>query len=328
MDQTKPQPRRRLSLGLLLAAMAVAALGYGYYLYHGSQTRPLAPTHAAAASVAVTAKPAAAAAEKTAAAATVAASVPAPQVSSAVKNSTEAGIAGAWNHMLETINAAKAPPVAAPHPQIMVIGSASAQPEAGIATIVAPVAAKPVAAKPAAPRWRPLTAEQRLARAGEVAMENMLIQATKYPDSYGFRAEDAFEKATLGKAIPIYTISEADRAKYQTGQRLQPLLKSTGQWMFPVLSGDHLCCMVKVKYDGHEYASGNSSKALADAWSVISEKWPAAAGFHPQLVVYPGMPGYYFTVPELPVPNVTDTVKMTAYQPDVSPADVILASWR
>ena len=68
-------------------------------------------------------------------------------------------------------------------------------------------------------------------------MENMLVLASKYPDSYGFRAEDAFQKATLGKAVPIYTISETDRAKYQPGQRVKPLLKSTGQWMFPVLSG-------------------------------------------------------------------------------------------
>lgn len=308
-------------MGLMLAALALAALAYGYYLYRASHIRLTAAKPAAAT---VNAKAVAAtASEKMAeapAAPVVAVAASESQVSSAAKSADGTGLAGAWNHALETLKTTAAEPAAAPHLQSVEVTGPATQPKT--------VAASPAAAKPVAPRWRPLTDEQRLARAGEVAMQNMLVQATKYPGAYGFRVEDTFEKATLGKAIPIYTISETDRAKYQAGERIKPLLKSTGQWMFPVLSGDHVCCMVKVKYDGHEYAPAESSKTLGDAWGVIAEKWPETAGFHPQLIVYPGIPGYYFTVPELPVPNVTDTVKMTAFQPDVSPADVILASWR
>ena len=313
-------------MGLMLAALALAALAYGYYLYRASHIRLTAVKPAAATASAKVV--AATASEKTAeatAAPVVAAAASESQVPSAAKSSAEAGLAGAWNHALETLKTTTAEPAAAPHLQSIEVTGPATQPKAVAAS---PAAAAPVAVKPVAPRWRPLTDEQRLARAGEVAMQNMLVQATKYPGAYGFRVEDTFEKATLGKAIPIYTISETDRAKYQAGERIKPLLKSTGQWMFPVLSGDHVCCMVKVKYDGHEYVPAESSKTLGDAWGVIAEKWPEAAGFHPQLIVYPGIPGYYFTVPELPVPNVTDTVKMTAFQPDVSPADVILASWR
>ncbi len=318
-------------MGLVLAAVALTALAYGYYLYNMTHGRPSAADRASAASVPVAAKPAASAAKVVTTTAAVAITTPAAQtleVKTTTTHSTETGIAGAWTHMLETLKITKAAPVAtASHTESIEITLPAAQP-AAVAVAATSVSVAPVASKPVVPHWRPLTAEQRLARAGEVAMENMLVLASKYPGSYGFRTEDTFQKATLGNAVPIYTISETDRAKYQSGQRVKPLLKSTGQWMFPVLSGDHICCMVKVTYDGHEYVPGESSKSLGQAWSVISEKWPAEAGFHPQLVVYPAMPGYYFTVPELSVPNVTDTVKMTVYQPDVSPADVILASWR
>ncbi len=165
-------------------------------------------------------------------------------------------------------------------------------------------------------------------RAGEVAMGDMLTLAAKHPDAYGFRAEDTFQKATLGDPVPVYVVPEAKRASYHSGQPLKPYLKSANRWMFPVMCGNYICCMVEVKFDGHEYVSGTSSKSLAMAWNKIVEKWPAGEGFHPEIVVNPAVPGYYFTVPELPLPNVTDTVQMTYFNPDVSPADVILASWR
>jgi hypothetical protein len=343
----KPQ-RRRLRMGLLVAGVVLAALAYGFYLFNLTHHRTAPENRAAAASaVAVVAKPtvtataatATAAAVTATAAATEPATVTAPATATAANNSelnikvahpAAAASSGVFTHLLEVLQIAKAAPAVAEHPQIISITAPATQPQTvAVAPTSVPksVNAAPVVAKPV-PHWRPLTAEQRLARAGELAMENMLIKATKYPGAYGFRAEDTFEQAKLGQAIPIYTITDADRASYQPGQRIKPLLKATGQWMFPVLSGDHVCCMVSVKSEGHEYVPGDSSKALGEAWSVISEKWPAEAGFHPQLVVYSGMPGYYFTVPELPVPNVTDTIKMTMYQPDVSPADVILASWR
>lgn len=159
-------------------------------------------------------------------------------------------------------------------------------------------------------------------------MGNMLVLASKYPDSYGFRAEDIFEQAKLGNPIPVYTIKEADQANYKAGQPVKSLLVPADKWVFPVWSGNHICCMVQVKYDGHDYVPDSNSRSLAEAWSKILEKWPAEQGFHPQLVISSAVPGYYFTIPELPSPNLTDTVQMTFYNPSVSPADVILASWR
>ena len=86
--------------------------------------------------------------------------------------------------------------------------------------------------------------------------------------------------------------------------------------------------MVEVSQIGREYVPGKGNKSLGMAWNKILEKWPAEAGYHPLLVVNPDVPGYYFTVPELPEQNLTDTIQMFYFHPGTSPADVILASWR
>jgi len=165
-------------------------------------------------------------------------------------------------------------------------------------------------------------------RAGMTAFNNVLDLATKYPDSYGFRAQDTFKDATLGKPIPVYTIDESDRAKYQSGQPVKPLLKPSDTWVFPVCVEDHVCCMVQVQYTGRDYVPGSASKLLGSAWNKIVEKWPESKGYHPCIVVNPEIPGYFFTVPELPMPNMTDIIRLAGYHPNLSPADVILASWR
>jgi hypothetical protein len=40
------------------------------------------------------------------------------------------------------------------------------------------------------------------------------------------------------------------------------------------------------------------------------------------------MPFYFFTIPELPDQNMTDTSRMLDFAPALSPAAVILSSWR
>jgi hypothetical protein len=214
------------------------------------------------------------------------------------------------------------------------------------ATPTVSVEAKPVAAPVAAPLvvsvphpykiiatpvhrvYRQHTDAEKMQIAAEEAFGNVLTVANKYPDSYGFNAEDFLSDAKLGAAIPVYTIPETERANYKSGQPVNPLLKSSNQWVYPVLLGDRVCYMILVKKSGKEYVAGTGSKSLAMAWNKILERWPAEAGYHPQIVVNPEIPGYYFTVPELAEPNMTDTVQMTFINPSTSPADVILASWR
>ena len=96
----------------------------------------------------------------------------------------------------------------------------------------------------------------------------------------------------------------------------------------PGLSESQLAEFSSVVLDKTSVGREAVSKALAEAWSKISEKWPAEAGYNPKLIVNHGIPGYYFTVPEEGAPNITDTAQMFYFHPSLSPADVILASWR
>ena len=167
-----------------------------------------------------------------------------------------------------------------------------------------------------------------LLQAGNVAFANLIDMANSHPDACGFLPDDMLQSARLGDPIPVYQVAATERAHYQAGQPVKPLLKPADRWMFPVLIGSQIRSMIQVTHNGHNYVPGGPSKILAVAWSKILDKWPAAAGFHPQLIINPEMPGYYFSVPELAEQNITDTDQMLYSPGELSPANVILASWR
>ena len=224
------------------------------------------------------------------------------------------------NYLLKAVKISPAAPVAAPAPSEPAVVTAPV----AVAAPVVSYAPAPVAQR----TYRVHTDQERLVMAGQTAFDNVMDLANKYPDAYGFQAGDFLSDAKLGQPIAVYTIAESDRVNYQNGQPVKPLLKPARQWVFPVLMNDRICCMVEVSQAGREYVPGKGNKSLAMAWNKINEKWPAEDGYHPLLVVNPEVPGFYFTVPELPQQNLTDTIEMFYFHPGTSPADVILASWR
>ena len=175
---------------------------------------------------------------------------------------------------------------------------------------------------------RQLTESDRLLQAGKQAFASLLGAAYLNPDAYGFKAEDTLREARLGEPLQVYQIAETDRARYQSGQPVKPLLKPTDRWMFPVLIGDQVRCMVRVTRSAHNFVPGEGSKMMGMAWNKVLAKWPAAKGFHPQLLINPEIPCVYFTVPELADQNITDMNQMIFSNGDLSPAAVILACWR
>jgi len=92
------------------------------------------------------------------------------------------------------------------------------------------LAHRPVAVRP----FRVRTDQERLLMAGETAFDKVMNLANKYPDAYGFQAQDFLAEAKLGAPLPVYTIEESDRANYQSGQPVKSLLKRAKQWVFPV----------------------------------------------------------------------------------------------
>lgn len=311
LSRSGTQQRKLLRMGILCGVLVLAALAYGHYLYrmtHGKIASPamVQPVTAAPAPAVAVAVPAA---------------EPKAALPPALKRAADAGATAIGTMLVE---AAKLP---VPMPSPTEPAQATAAPAQAV-PVAAPAPFKVISTPTPRRPTRVLTPEQQLTLAGQTAMDKMLAVANRYPDAYGFRSEDVFEEVKLGAAIPIYTVTEKDRAGYKAGQPLQSLLKPARQWVFPVLSGGRICCMVQVSYNGHEYVPGSASKALGQAWSKIIEKWPAEDGYHPQLLVNNGIPGYYFSIPEAEVPNITDTVQMFYFHPSLSPADVILASWR
>jgi hypothetical protein len=238
----------------------------------------------------------------------------------AIKKAAAESIAAVENYLLKAAKVSPAAPVATPAP----VEPAAVPVAVAVAAPVITYAPAPVAQR----TYRVHTDQERLVMAGQTAFDNVMDLANKYPDAYGFLAGDFLSNAKLGEPIVVYTIGESDRVNYRNGQPVKPLLKPARQWVFPVLMGDRICCMVEVSQTGHEYIPGKGNKSLAMAWNKINEKWPAEDGCHPMLVVNPEVPGYYFTVPELPQQNLTDTIEMFYFHPGTSPADVILASWR
>jgi hypothetical protein len=191
--------------------------------------------------------------------------------------------------------------------------------------VMATVIGQPrIAANPA----RPLTDAEKIAEAAQTGFSRVMNYAKQYPDSYGFAPDESLDQANLGNAIPIYTIAASDRHSYQPGQPVKPLLQPTGDLVFPITYNGQVRYMVTVKKTSKGFVTGDGSKALAIVYDKILTSWPASGGYHPQLVVQSGVPDYYFTVPELPDPNLTDTSCMFQETPVLSPASVILASWR
>jgi len=188
---------------------------------------------------------------------------------------------------------------------------------------VALAVAKPVYHAPA-----PLTDHQKFLQAAQEGFDRVMEVAVKNPDPYGFAPGEHFDAAHLGDPITVYTIAPEEHTRYQSGQPLQPLLQPSGEWVFPIMLGGRVRFLVQVKADGSEYVTGNGSRAVAMVYDKILQRWPVSQGFHPQLITTAGIPGYYFTVPELPQQNLTDVSEMFEYNPALSPADIILHSWR
>ena len=320
-DFSRPSsPHRKwLRIGLTSLAVVLAGLAYWQYIHH--------LTHRSLKAAPVAAKVVATESAKVvppAAAVAAVAAAPVATLPSSLKKVANDSVAVVGSYLLQTV---KAVPVATPS---TVPPAAQPMPTE---TVAAPVVVTPpvaiAASRPVTPRqYRVHTDAERLIMAGQIVFENVMDMANKYPDAYGFQAGDFLSDAKLGAPMPVYTIEESARASYQSGQPIKPLLKAAKQWVFPVLMGERIGCMVEVKQIGHEYVPGKGNKSLGMAWQKIQEKWSTEDGYHPMLVVNPDVPGYYFTVPELPTQNLTDTIEMFYFHPGTSPADVILASWR
>jgi hypothetical protein len=191
-----------------------------------------------------------------------------------------------------------------------------------------PLVTPAVAHMPAVHAPPTLTERDKMLQTAQSGFNNVMDLALRFPDAYGFGPDENLRQAKLGNPITVYRIAQQDGKDYQAGQPLKPLLKPADQWVFPIMLGNQIRYMVQVDCVNHQYVLGNGSRALAMVYEHILQQWPASEGFHPQLIMNADQPDYFFTVPELPEPNITDTSRMFEINPRLSPAAVILASWQ
>jgi len=153
---------------------------------------------------------------------------------------------------------------------------------------------------------------------------HVIDKAFNNPDAYGFLPDESLADAKLGDGIPVYRLALPAGEKYAK-QPVNSLLKPSDEWVYPVILENHVRYLVRVVFDGHDYVLRQGSLALAKTYDKIIARWPASQGFHPQLITVPNLSFYYFSIPELPDPNITDTSVMLDYNPSVSPASIVLA---
>ncbi len=198
--------------------------------------------------------------------------------------------------------------------------------------IIQPAAATQPANASPSPRAHLDRQTVAIRKAAETKFDDMMDHAVHQKTAYGFESEDNLEDAKLGDPLPVYTVSEKDAAGFSPDQNVESILKPSGHWLVPVTVKGALRTFISVSENSnHQFEAGGASVITARVWKTIASRWPAEKGFHPKLVSYAGIPGYYFTVPELQPQNMTDIVEVLAevdQAADLSPALVTLHSWR
>jgi len=193
----------------------------------------------------------------------------------------------------------------------------------------APRAASPSPVRP--PRRDPL--KQAVLDAAQPRFDDLIDRALRAKSAYGFETDDDLNLAELGDPLPVYTVSEKDAAAFAPGQKIDAVLKVSGTWLVPVnVSGSGLRTFIEVtRQSDNTFEGGRASVITARVWKTINARWPANKNFHPKLVTYPGIPGYFFTVPEIEPQNLSDIVVILSevdHPATLSPAAVTLHSWR
>jgi hypothetical protein len=308
---------RKFYVGLLAVVLVLAAFFYWRYLNHLTQVRGPA---VASRTVPSAASPAPAAGKPELAAI----APPADPKASPANTNNSISVKAATTSFADSLMSVLVPSAKATTIQPEMLPAPTAhQP------VTVPASRLPLVTQASArPAPQPLTAEQKRLQTAQSGFDDVMDLAHRYPDPYGFKPADSLREARLGNPIPVYTITQPDRKNYTAGQPVKPLLKPPNEWVYPIILGDRIRFMVQVKQVENEYVVGKCSRALAMVYDQILRRWPASEGFHPQLVVNAKMPGYYFTIPELPDQNLTDTSQMFQTNPRLSPAAVILASWQ
>jgi hypothetical protein len=121
----------------------------------------------------------------------------------------------------------------------------------------------------------------------------------------GFDADDDFSDLTLGAPFAQFVLKQ-DALQDASTDALDTLLGRKGEWFVPVFTRGRPACLVSVvDLDGRWEPGRLGMPELARAWQAVTQAWPAAEGYRPELVLYPPRQEFYFRVPQHETPNLT-----------------------
>jgi hypothetical protein len=116
---------------------------------------------------------------------------------------------------------------------------------------------------------------------------------------YGFTSRDDFQQARIGDAFNLYTMTPQALLSYSPGTPVTSLLSKTAMWYFPVIMHNQVRAILVVdQVDGQWQAVSLGYAELARALERVGQRWPPAAGFHPQLIAVFQAKEYLVRVPE------------------------------
>lgn len=161
---------------------------------------------------------------------------------------------------------------------------------------------------------RGITMEQQVSAAADSFLKKMQpLLATNMAD-YGFHADDKLDTLRLDKPFQLYGLRDDSIRDYKQGEPLLKHVEKTNRWFVPVKALEEARVLIEVTKDqkGQWNGTGLGWAPLARKWQKISGFWPQT-GKTPIMLVMPySMPGYFFSIPSRPDPNLTSMSKLNA----------------
>jgi hypothetical protein len=123
---------------------------------------------------------------------------------------------------------------------------------------------------------------------------------------YGFADGDDLDRAAPGQPFRLYTITPDDLRRAGEGSTVSSLISPTGTWLYPVMLGDEIKCILTVaRVEGSWKAAMLGSAPLARELAKVLARWPPSQGYEPRLVAVFQASAYFFAIPQKDDRNLT-----------------------
>ncbi len=164
------------------------------------------------------------------------------------------------------------------------------------------------AAEPESHDATAVASQESALAAAAVLLKRFWPMLQQNPSHYGLSPSDSIEALGFGSPLELQGITDEGLRRYQIGEPVMTISEPTGQWFVPLVAGGAWRAMVQVRDRGQGSWQGYGIgwAPLAKKWEAITRRWPATEQGGPQLFTVYSLPDYYFSVPSVSPPNLTE----------------------